>query len=144
MNSPAELPVGDKSVSTSPACHRGWHRALWGGSLLAMVTLLAMHVALAHSPELASFIPERLIQPQSGCASHRTGPALSSCPGSCARGAMPAASGCGARGHYEQPILTDSLYEEQYPADPSADAPADAADCLPQDNSDDSPTGLQA
>lgn len=57
---------------------------------------------------------------------------------------MPAASGCGARSHSEQPILTDSLYEDYEPKDSSADAPADAADCLPQDNSDDQPTGLQA
>jgi hypothetical protein len=106
-------------------------RTLWTLSLVAIGSVLAIHAALAYSPDLARYVPDlRLASPSPAPACH----------------AVPAAGGCHARpvliGDFagccsmreERPCLTDGLYSEEDDGDTYAELPADAAECLPAES----------
>jgi|GEM_PF-4997798 len=136
------LTTPDVSVSTSAPVQRGWRQLLWGGSLLILIGLLAIHVALAHSPDLARYVPEGLIRSPASCPSHSVGAGHS---GGCELDSAPAFSGCRVLGTMARPVLTDTLFQDDVEYQP-AEMPADAEECSPEQESDsgDEPTDLRA
>lgn len=110
-------------------------RAVWTLCLMIIGSVLAIHGALAYSPDLAKYVPDVLVKSSpataSTCSSH-----ASMSVGCQARTISPADfAGCCSMRVLEQPLLTDGLYhEEETPRTQSthAELPADALECLPE------------
>ncbi len=126
MNVPENRPETAVSSQTTKAPGGFLQRAVWTFGLGAIASVLAIHAALAYSPELTRFVPEVLIKsPSTAAATSCAGAVGASCH---ARPINPADfAACCSMQSLEFPCLTDGIYHEgdaEY-----AETPADALSC---------------
>jgi hypothetical protein len=125
MNAPENGLDVNVSSQTTKAARGVFSRAVWTLGLVAIASALAIHAALAYSPELTRFVPEALIK--------SSAPSASSCSmatgGGChARLAPGDFAGCCSLRSVEVPCLTDGVYPD-VDSDDMAELPADALEC---------------
>lgn len=108
-------------------------RAVWTLCLMVVGSVLAIHGALAYSPELAKYVPEVLVKSSPAAPAACSGHAVIS--GGCQSRAVSSGdfAGCCSMRVLERPLLTDGLYheEDEVTHDSHAELPVDAMECLP-------------